>query len=110
MNRTQSVRATFLYSLAGTAVWMGLLVWWDQYTPRDAAIISPLIFVMFFSTMLASNRLSAALARRLDARRAARAPQRGPAVVEATSERVEHNQRRRERLRTERARTDRRKR
>jgi hypothetical protein len=110
MNRTQSVRATFLYSLAGTAAWLGLLVWWEDYTPREAVMISPLILVMFFATMLASNRLTATLARRADARRAANAPQRGPAVIPPTSERVEHNQRRRERLRTERPRTDRRKR
>ena len=110
MNRTQSIRTTFLFSLVGTIVWLGLLVWWEDYTPRNAVIISPLIFIMFFSTMLASNRLSAALARRAAARKAANAPQRGPAVIPPTSERVEHNQRRRERLRTERPRTDRRKR
>ena len=102
MNRTQSVRTTFIFSLIGTVAWLGLLVWWEDYTPREAAIVSPLIFLMFFSTMLASNRMTAALARRADARRAAKLPPRGPAEVAATSERVEHNQRRRERQRTER--------
>jgi hypothetical protein len=110
MKRTQSIRSTFLFSLAGTVIWLGLLVYWEDYTPRNAAIISPLIFLMFFSTMLASNRLSTAVANRLAARKAARGPQRGPAVIPPTSERVEHNQRRRERQRAERARTDRRKR
>lgn len=102
--RTQSVRATFLYSLAGTVVWLGLLVYWGEYSPQNALVILPFIFLMFFSTMLASNRLSAAVASRLEARRRAKEPQPGPAVVAPTSERVEHNQRRRERQRTERRR------
>ncbi|MGE3855510.1 MAG: hypothetical protein AB7G21_00985 [Dehalococcoidia bacterium] len=104
MNRTQSIRATFLYSLVGTVLWLGLLVYWGEYTPTNALVIGPLIFLMFFSTMLATNRLSAALARRVEARRKANEPPRGPAVVAPTSDRVEHNQRRRERQRTERRR------
>jgi len=104
MKRTQSIQATALYSFAGTAIWLGLLVYWDEYTVRSALFIAPLIFVMFFSTMLASNRIAASLAARAEARRKAREPQRGPAVVPPTSERVEHNQRRRERQRTERRR------
>lgn len=102
--RIQSIRATLLYSLAGTAVWLGLLVYLGEYSPQTALAILPFIFLLFFSTMLASNRLSAAVASRLEARRRAKEPQPGPTEVAPTSERAEHNQRRRERQRTERRR------
>ncbi len=103
----QSLRSTIAISLLATVAWSVVTVWTDGGTWRDSLFLAPLFFAMIFFTMLATNRLSARLGARLEARQKAKQPQRGPTAVPPTSERSEHNQRRRERLRTDRARADR---
>ncbi|MFA7250058.1 MAG: hypothetical protein WC273_10555 [Dehalococcoidia bacterium] len=109
MGRRQSLRTTLLFSLVATAIWSVVLVYTDGGTWTDAAIRAPLFFAMIFFTMLASNRLTSWLANRIATREAAKAAaSRGPAVVPPSSERADHNQRRRQRA--DRARAERRRR
>ena len=108
MKRPQPLRTTIAFALIATAIWSVVTVWLEGGSWVDAAKFAPFFFAVLFFTMLATNRLSTSLANRVEARRAARAPQRGPAVVPPTSERVDHNQRRRQRA--DRARAERRRR
>lgn len=108
MGRPQSFRTTLTFALIATAIWSVVTVWLDGGSWRDSAKLAPFFFAMIFFTMLATNRLSTSLANRMAARQAARAPQRGPAVIAPTSDRVDHNQRRRQRA--DRARAERRRR
>lgn len=101
---SRSVRSTLTFAIIGTIAWCGVLIYWDGVAWRETLLMSPLLFGLFFFTMLASNRISVAIARRQAVRTAAKQPPRGPSTVAPTSERVEHNLRRRERQRTERPR------
>ena len=101
------MRATLIWSLLFAIAWTAFGVYNNTYDWRGALLLGPVIFFMFFGTMLLSNRVSAALARRVDARNAAKAAAgRGPSTTEPSSERAEHNQRRRQRA--DRARAERR--
>ena len=108
MRRQQSIYTTFVLSVILTAVWSVATVkieggaWID--VPRTV-----LFFTMIFFSMLATSRLSTYLANRVAARADAKAAaNRGPVAVPPTSDRIDHNQRRRQRA--DRARTERRRR
>ena len=102
-----SVKSTAGLSGIAAVIWAIVTVWTDggdSDSITGAIMLAPFFFALFFFTMLATNRLTSRLSDMAGARRAANAPPRGPAAVEPTSERVEHNQRRRERQRTDRRR------
>lgn len=107
MARRQSVRTTLLFAIAGTLVWVLVTKWVDDGGWREALLIAPLFFAMIFFTMLATNRISVMLQNRVEARRIEKdiaEGRRGPAEVAPTSDRIEHNVRRRSRQRAERRR------
>jgi hypothetical protein len=108
MGRRQPLWQTFGFSILFTVVWAAVSIWSAAGAWQETARFGPFFFVMIFFTMLATNRVSASVAARAAARQAARAPQRGPAVIPPTGERIDHNQRRRQRA--ERARSERRRR
>jgi len=109
MRKPQSLLSTFVLSVLATAVWSFVSVKMDSNPWQDALKFAPFFFALIFGTMLATNRLSIILANRMAKREAAKAAaNRGPVAPVATSERVEHNQRRRQRA--DRARAERRRR
>ncbi len=101
--------STLILSIGATVLWSIVTVKMEGGPWTSAAKFAPLFFVMIFGTMLATNRLSTMLANRMASRDAAKiAAKRGPVAVAPTSERIEHNQRRRKRA--DRARAERRRR
>ncbi len=109
MRRPQSLLATIALSLLATGVWSLVSVQLDGNRWSEALKFAPFFFTLIFATMLATNRVSTYLANRMAARNEAKAAAlRGPVAVAPTSDRIEHNQRRRQRA--ERARADRRRR
>lgn len=109
MRRQQSIYTTFVLSVILTAVWSVATVKIEGGAWTDAAKVAPLFFAMIFFSMLATSRLSTYIANRVAARADAKAAaNRGPVAVPPTSDRIDHNQRRRQRA--DRARTERRRR
>ena len=107
MRRQQSIYTTFVLSVILTAVWSVATVKIAGGAWTDAAKVAPLFFAMIFFTMLATNRISVMLQNRVEARRIEKdiaEGRRGPAEVAPTSDRIEHNVRRRSRQRAERRR------
>ena len=109
MGRNLTTRSTFLFAAGGTAVWLVVMRYMYQTSYQELAVTGAIYFVIIFGTMLMTNRMTGALTRRVEAREALkRAESRGPATTEPTSDRIEHNQRRRQRA--DRARAERRRR
>lgn len=109
MRSPQSLLTTVILSLIATAAWTVITVKMEDSPLTDALQFAPLFFGMIFGTMLLTNRISTSLSNRMASRNSAKqAAQRGPVNAPPTGDRIEHNQRRRQR--SDRARADRRRR
>ena len=104
--KTQSWRATLVYSVIASAIWCAVMVWNDDASISAALILLPVFFVLIFATMLGTNRLTVYLTGRMLRRReqavrntqgASRAVGASDGAPVAPSERPEHAQRRRSR-------------
>lgn len=96
----RSRRGTLIYTLFATAVFIALQVFSGERDLGVLAVMGAMFLVFtYFMMRLINQVMDIVLRGRTPQARAKRTAERGPAVVEATSDRIEHNRRRRERRR-----------
>ena len=92
-----SVRGSLTYTAFATIVFLGLQWFSDVREPRTLAIAGVMFFLFtFFMLRLMQRLLGLFIKPNAGRRRGAEEQERGPEVIEATTERPDHVRRRRE--------------
>jgi amino acid transporter len=93
--KPQPIRTTIIFALVASLIWVGISYFLGPGSVTDVLIGFPIFFAVIFFTMRITNRMTVFALSRWGPKPPERAP-KGPAVTEATSERVDHAKRRRD--------------